>query len=95
MPDVPNAPTGVLPAFVRTWPHIAVYMLSYLVIGYAWIWHHLTFAVIVRATRALLRINLILLLAVAFYRFRPRSSRAIRTLEGPSSSTESICSGSV
>jgi len=69
VPEVREVPAGVLPAFLQILPRIGIYVLSYLVVGYCWIWHHLTFAVIVRATRALLWINLLMLIAVSFLPF--------------------------
>ncbi len=69
VPDVRDVPAGVLPAFLQILPRVGIYILSYLVVGYCWIWHHLTFAVIVRGTRGLLWINLLVLVAVSFLPF--------------------------
>ncbi len=69
VPEVRDVPAGVLPAFLQLLPRIAIYIVSYLVVGYCWIWHHLTFAVIERSTRGLLWINLLALVAVSFLPF--------------------------
>jgi uncharacterized membrane protein len=50
-------------------PQILIYVISYLVVGYTWIWHHLIFALIARSTRLLMWLNILLLLPVAFLPF--------------------------
>jgi len=77
VPEVRDVPGGVLPAFLQLVPRIGIYILSYLIVEYCWIWHHLTFAVIVRAARGLLWMNLVTLLAVGFLPFSTASSRVI------------------
>jgi TMEM175 potassium channel family protein len=50
-------------------PQILIYVISYLVVGYTWMWHHLIFALIARSTRLLMWLNILLLLPVAFLPF--------------------------
>ena len=69
VPDVPNTQNDVASAVVHLLPRIGSYVASFLIVGYTWIWHHLTFAIIERSSRVLMWINLILLLAIGFLPF--------------------------
>ena len=56
-------------ALVRLWPKYFAYVLSFLTIGLFWLGHHRKFRLIRRYDGTLLRINLLLLMAVAFVPF--------------------------
>ena len=63
---VPDAAPGALGgAVLGMAPRFGAFAVSFLIVGYAWVWHHLTFAIIERSTRTLLWINLVALLPVA------------------------------
>src|SRR3954452_9948711 len=60
---VPEHPEeGLARALVDQWPSYASYVVSFFVIGIIWINHHAIFDHLVRADRALLFVNLLLLL---------------------------------
>jgi uncharacterized membrane protein len=67
IPD--HAPGDPLRVLIELGPQILVYALSYLVVAYTWMWHHMIFDLIKRSTRLLIWMNLILLLPVAFLPF--------------------------
>jgi uncharacterized membrane protein len=69
VPDVVHPGSDLAGALRDLLPRIGIYVASFIIVGYAWIWHHLTFAMIERSTRILMWINLILLLAVGFLPF--------------------------
>jgi uncharacterized membrane protein len=69
VPDVVHPGADLAAALQDLLPRIGIYIASFVIVGYAWIWHHLTFAMIERSTRILMWINLILLLAVGFLPF--------------------------
>jgi len=69
VPDSAHSGSDLAAALQDLLPRIGVYIASFLIVGYAWIWHHLTFAMIERSTRILMWINLILLFAVGFLPF--------------------------
>jgi uncharacterized membrane protein len=69
VPDVAHPGSDLAAALQDLLPRIGVYIASFVIVGYAWIWHHLTFAMIERSTRIFMWINLILLLAVRFLPF--------------------------
>jgi TMEM175 potassium channel family protein len=60
---------GLWHALLREWPAYSSYVVSFLVIGTIWVNHHAVFEQIVRTDRALLFLNLILLLTIAFIPF--------------------------
>ena len=51
------------------WPSYVAYAVSFLTVGICWINHHAQFALVERANRPLLLINLVLLMTVAFIPF--------------------------
>ncbi len=51
------------------WPKIASYAIGFIVIGTVWVGHHIHFHYIRRVDRALLWINLLLLMSVSFLPF--------------------------
>lgn len=63
IPDVPGAELG--PALTALIPGYLTFVLSFVVVGIAWMSHHRKFHVIIRQDRNLPRINLLLLLFVA------------------------------
>jgi uncharacterized membrane protein len=69
VPEVAHPSSDLAGALHDLLPRIGIYIASFIIVGYAWIWHHLTFAMIERSTRVLMWINLILLLAVGFLPF--------------------------
>lgn len=60
---------ALLQALAVIWPKYLSYLISFLVIGNFWIWHHARFRRIVRYDNRLFFLNLFLLLAVAFIPF--------------------------
>jgi uncharacterized membrane protein len=53
-------------AVLDLWPKLLSYMLSFVIVGIYWVSHHNTFALFRRVDRALLWINLLFLMCVAF-----------------------------
>ena len=64
-----SAPGGLLAALLAAWPKYAAYVASFLTIGVMWINHHSLFERIARLDRALLFLNLLLLMAIVFLPF--------------------------
>jgi uncharacterized membrane protein len=64
-----TAPGGLLAALLAAWPKYAAYVASFLTIGVMWMNHHGLFERIVRLDRALLFLNLLLLMAIVFIPF--------------------------
>ncbi|MDQ6712690.1 MAG: TMEM175 family protein [Candidatus Dormibacteraeota bacterium] len=64
-----TAPGGLLAALLAAWPKYAAYVASFLTIGVMWMNHHGLFARIVRLDRALMFLNLLLLMAIVFLPF--------------------------
>ena len=63
---VPDVPAGELPvALQEMLPEYLTFMLSFVVIGAAWMSHHRKFRMIARHDQNLLRLNLLMLLVVA------------------------------
>lgn len=66
---VPEVEEGLARALLDQWPRYVSYVVSFLTIGIAWVNHHALFARIHRVTRALLFLNLLVLMAIAFLPF--------------------------
>jgi len=64
-----TAPGGLLAALLAAWPKYAAYVASFLTIGVMWINHHSLFERITRINRALMFLNLLLLMAIVFLPF--------------------------
>jgi uncharacterized membrane protein len=64
-----TAPGGLLAALLAAWPKYAAYVASFLTIGVMWMNHHGLFERIHRLDRALLFLNLLLLMAIVFLPF--------------------------
>jgi uncharacterized membrane protein len=64
-----TAPGGLLAALLAAWPKYAAYVASFLTIGVMWLNHHGLFERIARLDRALMFINLLLLMAIVFIPF--------------------------
>ena len=64
-----TAPGGLLAALLAAWPKYAAYVASFLTIGVMWINHHSLFERIARLNRALLFLNLLLLMAIVLLPF--------------------------
>ncbi|MCO6006355.1 TMEM175 family protein [Actinoallomurus purpureus] len=62
----PTAEEEVWPALRHEWPALAVYAVSFLVIGIAWIHHHNMFHQVRRVDRGLLFLNLGMLATLAY-----------------------------
>jgi uncharacterized membrane protein len=62
---VPGGEGPLAHRLLATWPSYLAYIVSFLTIGIMWLNHHTMFAHIVRVDRALLMLNLLLLLFVA------------------------------
>ena len=62
-------PGGLLAALLAAWPKYAAYVASFLTIGVMWINHHSLFERIARMNRALVFLNLLLLMAIVFLPF--------------------------
>jgi uncharacterized membrane protein len=54
---------------VELWPKLLIYMLSFVIVGIYWVGHHNTFHYIKRSDRALLWINLLLMMCIVFIPF--------------------------
>jgi uncharacterized membrane protein len=67
VPDTAHG--GLWHALLREWPAYASYLVSFLIIGTIWVNHHAVFQQIARGDRALLFLNLILLMTIAFIPF--------------------------
>lgn len=64
-----SAAGGLLPALLAAWPKYAAYVASFLTIGVMWMNHHGLFERTARLDRALLFLNLLLLMAIVFLPF--------------------------
>jgi uncharacterized membrane protein len=56
------ADSGLTDALLDQWPNYAAYVVSFAIIGIIWINHHAVFGYVTRVDRALLLLNLLLLL---------------------------------
>ncbi|MDJ0340769.1 TMEM175 family protein [Streptomyces sp. H10-C2] len=61
----PHADGNLWSALGRMWPSYAAYAVTFLVIGIMWVNHHTVFGFIAHVDRALLFLNLLLLMGVA------------------------------
>jgi uncharacterized membrane protein len=64
-----TTPGGLLAALLAAWPKYAAYVASFLTIGLMFMNHHGLFERIARLNRALVFINLLLLMAIVFLPF--------------------------
>ena len=64
-----TAPGALLAALLAAWPKYAAYVASFLTIGVMFMNHHGLFERITRLDRALVFINLLLLMAIVFLPF--------------------------
>ena len=71
-------------ALLHHWPSYLAYLVSFLVIGIMWVNHHAMFALIARVDRALLFLNLLLLMVIAAIPF-PTALLAEHLTEGDDS----------
>ncbi len=71
LPELPEALTteGVIASLTAVLPAVASYTLSFLILGTIWMGHHAQFRYIRRVDRALLWINILFLLCIAFIPF--------------------------
>lgn len=67
--EVPEVRNGLWHALLNEWPQFAGYLASFAIIGIMWVNHHSMFRTIVRSDRALLFLNLLLLLWTAMLPF--------------------------
>ena len=68
--DIPAASDGHLgSAIAREWPSYLAYVISFLTVGGLWLNHHALFNCLKATSPLLLRINLLLLLLIAFLPF--------------------------
>ncbi len=65
----PEDTTHLASELGELWPSYIAYVVSFLLIGLVWANHHMMFQYIVRADRALLFLNILLLMNVAFLPF--------------------------
>ncbi len=68
---IPNIPSDLAakelwPQLLRQWPEFYSYVISFLLVGIFWVAHHNMYHLVKRSTRALLWMNLIYLMFVAF-----------------------------
>ena len=66
---VPEARGDLTAELLRQWPAYAAYVASFLTIGVMWINHHRIFTLLARVDSALLLLNLLLLMCIAFLPF--------------------------
>jgi uncharacterized membrane protein len=66
---LPSSATSLLHALVSLWPAYLAYVVTFLFIGQVWVNHHVMFDHIRVANRAVLLLNTLLLMAVAFLPF--------------------------
>jgi TMEM175 potassium channel family protein len=100
-----TAPGGLLAALLAAWPKYAAYVASFLTIGVMWMNHHGLFERIARLDRALLFINLLLLMAIVFLPFStaqlganiqvPRDANTVASLYAINASVIAIFFGAV
>jgi TMEM175 potassium channel family protein len=67
--DLPKGGEGLASAVLDRWPTVLTFVVSFLVIGQFWTAHHRTFGLLDREDQALLWLNLVTLLSVAFMPF--------------------------
>lgn len=79
-------------AILRQWPSFAAYALSFLLIGVVWVNHHAVFHFIARVDLALIWLNLLLLLDVAFMPY-PTVMLADSLVSGRGEATAAVCYG--
>jgi len=99
------APGGLLAALLAAWPKYAAYVASFLTIGVMWMNHHGLFERIARLDRALLFLNLLLLMAIVFIPFStaelganiqvPRDANTAAGLYAINASVIALCFGTV
>ena len=70
--DISVRPPGGLTDLLREWPALLGYVVSFVTIGAVWLAHTTLTEVLSRTDQILLRLNLLLLLAVAFLPFPTR-----------------------
>ncbi len=88
----PEAPGPLWDALVQQWPSFAAYALSFVLIGVVWINHHEVFHYIARADRALIWLNLLLLMDVAFMPY-PTVLLANALINERGQATAAVCYG--
>ncbi len=64
-----SANTELLSKLLELWPKFLIYMLSFVVLGTLWVYHHVTFHYITRSDGKLAWMNIILLMFVALVPF--------------------------
>lgn len=79
-------------AILRQWPSFVAYALSFLLIGVVWVNHHAVFHFIARVDLALIWLNLLLLLDVAFMPY-PTVLLADALVSGRGEATAALCYG--
>jgi len=99
------APGELLGALLAAWPKYAAYVASFLTIGVMWMNHHGLFERIARLNRALLFINLLLLMAIVFLPFStaqlganiqvPRDANTVASLYAINASVIAVFFGAV
>jgi uncharacterized membrane protein len=100
-----TAPGGLLAALLAAWPKYAAYVATFLTIGVMWLNHHGLFERIARLDRALLFLNLLLLMAIVFMPFStaelgtniqvPRDANTAASLYAINAFVIAICFGAV
>jgi uncharacterized membrane protein len=100
-----SAPGGLLAALLAAWPKYAAYVASFLTIGVMWLNHHGMFERVVRMDRALIFLNLLLLMAIVFIPFStaelganilvPRDANTAATLYAINASVIAVFFGAV
>jgi TMEM175 potassium channel family protein len=96
--EAPGAELG--PALKHAWPQYAAYAVSFLIVGIWWVNHHAFFALLGRADRTFLFINIALLACIAFLpfptglvaaHFRDDGVRAAAIVYGLTMTAAAIC----
>jgi uncharacterized membrane protein len=82
----PATEQGLWHGLVHEWPQFAAYLTSFFIIGIMWVNHHSMFRAIVRVDRALLFLNLLLLLWMSLLPF-PTSLVAAHLGDGGDNAT--------
>ena len=100
-----SAPGGLLAALLAAWPKYAAYVASFLTIGVMWLNHHGMFERVVRMDRALIFLNLLLLMAIVFIPFStaelgtnilvPADAKTAASLYAINASVIALCFGAV
>ena len=65
----PNAHQTLGAALARNWPHYAAYVVSFITIGIIWVNHHAMISRLQKVDRAILTLNLLLLLTIGVLPF--------------------------